>query len=1129
MPGHCRSRGGRSRRTWEQSRHRIGPILGAISAVALFACSICPAAAGSNLTSHTPSNQNMVQWLATGKPLLVHLPAGGSRSFLFHLCAGCFAELRIEQLGWMVSAEVRGPGISAATPRSLDAGLRSIIRIPVIGTGDGSYRLNVHVRHGNLPAQVRIESSIAHPATMRDRDEVEASQYLAEAEMQRRVQQKIAAGKAIALYDRAFPLAVKCNDDRLEQLILLGKARVYLFRTGEYVAGLHEALAALALSHRREASSLMPEEIALRAFTWKVLASAYAFLAEYPRMIDATNHSLKLYRQLGDAYWQGILQGNVANVYLETGDLQHALASAEDALTIARRLSDDWGIAFTEATLGMIREERGEYQAAFDANGAALRVMRQINDPDEEGQVWMDDAELYDDLNDPEREREALMQALPLLRQTGDAVNESEALSDLSLLDLREHRLRDASATIHRAMQIARTRDLHREEAMAYLGEAEVLAADGEAVQAIDAIHEGLALAANTEEAATKALLKQEDGDLLARQHDATAAMAAYRDAERGWLAISNPERAALAQASMARLEFRAGHLQAASRDIHLALDGFEISRRQIGGRILRESFFASVHDFYDLAIAIELRSQAATGSSSADLDAWRIAELARGRALMDAIRSSSRISARDLPSRLMDRNAILERDITSTLNTIVKFRGGGGSPTALRQQAEKLHSLVLNAENLEASERGAHSPSLFGAALHPPTLAALRSSLLSPDTVLLEYWIGRKNVELWVITSHSMRAVRLCGTHQLNAAVKRYLDALLARQQFPPNEDFSQRHARIAASDRTSMVQGSILARLLVPANLGNGIRRLVIVPDGILASVPFAALRQASGSYLVQRYEVVEEPSASVAMALLQRPMPQHAQRKIAIFADPVYNQYDPRLAGRGVDAAKVRSAAFEVSRSSLRRDGAGYDLSELPTLRGSLAEARSIVKIAGADRVSEFLGFQATPARVMHLDWRDYTIAHFAAHAIASRTNPELSGIVLSTLHQNGRNTDGVLWLNDIYRTPMPVSLVVLSGCSTVSGKSMPGEGISGLAQAFLSSGSSSVMGTLWPLSDSAAARMIPAFYRTLLDKQMNTAAALRAAQLRMVQLHEPPYNWAGWVIEGNWRSHANDGER
>ena len=363
------------------------------------------------------------------------------------------------------------------------------------------------------------------------------------------------------------------------------------------------------------------------------------------------------------------------------------------------------------------------------------------------------------------------------------------------------------------------------------------------------------------------------------------------------------------------------------------------------------------------------------------------------------------------------------------------------------------------------------------------------------------------------------MRSVRLGSASSLSDAVQAYRDALLAREEFPANEGFQQRTARIERADAAVDHEAALLGKLLLPVPLPAAIHRLVIVPDGELASVPFPALRRSSGDYLIQHYEIVEEPSASVAMDLLARPAPAPGQDRIAVFADPVYNTFDPRLAAAEHRAQALRAAAAPALQPEVLRADFDLNLSELPRLNASSLEARAIVAIAGAARVSSYLGFQATPQRAMNLPWRDFAVAHFATHAIVDSAHPELSGIVLSTLNADGVQQDGVLWLHDIYRTPMPVSLVVLSGCRTASGKSIPGEGISGLAQAFLSSGASGVIGALWSVDDRAAGEMIPWFYRALLERRLSIAGALRAAQLRMLALHRPPYDWAGYVVEGN----------
>jgi CHAT domain-containing protein len=1058
--------------------------------------------------------------------LPLEIPAGETRTVSITVCSGCFVEVEIEQLRWMINAKLSGPGLSDPLNHASDAGIRSVVRVPFVATADAAYRLEIRAAATNS-ASVRLTMTNPRPAQAADNDAIAANQAMARAELLRRSLAGDDAPRAIAAYNATIDLAQKIGSVRLQQLALTGEARVYMYRQGDYLAGLKAAQAATALIPRLDRAPSL-ENDADNAFAWKVLSSGYYFLARYPEMIYATSRSLALYIKVDDLYWQGILEGNIASVYAETGDMQHALSSAEDALAIARRLSDDDGITFSQATIAAIHLWRGEYQAAFDADEAALEEMRIKPYPDEEGQVWLNLAEIYDELNDFERERDALERSLPLVRQSGDTASESTALEDLSILDLREGRSREAAESLGQSMHIAQTHSLRREEAMAWLGKAELLAAEHEVPQALAAADSGQTRAIQAGEVFTSALLLQQEGDLHARLGDTPAAMIDYRKAESAWSAIPNAEHAALARASMARLEFRSGQDAQAHDDILLALDGFEASRRNIAGSSLRESFFASVHDFYDLAVEIEMRP--GRTDSGAVQEAWQIAERARARSLMDAVRRSTPFTTRDLPSALSEQSAGIEDRIGETQRTISRLRTGGVDRAALHRAEDQLHTLVLDAEEVEAKEREAIAPSLFGAAGRPPSLADSRAALLAPDTELLEYWVGARNVYLWLITSRSMRAVRLCSSPQLAAAVSAYRNALLAREENPPGEDLTARQARIAHADRELNVQSAKLGGLLLPLHPSSGIHRLMVIPDNIVASVPFSALRFGPGNgYLIESYEVTEEPSAAVAIELLSRPAALPNRQAIAVFADPVYNLLDPRLAKAPSGASAVRVAANPVPAAlshprvpaHVLRSDADLDLGALPRLRASEEEAMAISSIAGADRVHLYLGFQATPAAVMETDWSRYFIAHFATHAVVDSARPELSGIILSTLDKDGSPQNGILWLHDIYRTPMPLPLVVLSGCRTADGTAIPGEGISGLAQAFLSSGASAVVGSLWTVDDAAAGKMVPRLYQALLNQHLSVSGALRAAQLRMLAAGRPPYDWAGYIVEGNWR--------
>ena len=519
--------------------------------------------------------------------------------------------------------------------------------------------------------------------------------------------------------------------------------------------------------------------------------------------------------------------------------------------------------------------------------------------------------------------------------------------------------------------------------------------------------------------------------------------------------------------------------------------------------------------------------SSLAPGHSSEqyDVEAWTIAERARARSLMDAIRSSSTFSARNQPAELLDHSAKVERQIEETLRAILQLNAADEDAAALQQAKQRLHSLVLESEEVEAREREDSSVSLFDAGLHSPSVSALRSALLGPDTALLEYWTGQRSTYLWIVTANNLRALRLPAGATLDNAVRAYRQALLAREESLPNEDLLARQARIARADHDLGLQAESLGNLLLPVRLPAAIHRLIVVPDGTLASVPFAALKPKSAGYLVRNYELIQEPSASVAIEILARPPNPRSLNRIAVFADPVYNQFDPRLTHRGDAARAVPVASSLRDDVPVLRSATDLDLNTLPRLKDSSHEAKTIADIAGTGNVNLFVGFQATPQQVMQLPWRDYAVAHFATHAIVDSAHPEFSGIVLSTLNNEGARQDGVLWLHTIYRTPMPVPLVILSGCRTAGGKSIPGEGAAGLAQAFLSSGASDVIGTLWSIDDTASAQMAAAFYQGLIKQRLSISGALRSAQLQMIAAGYPPYDWAGYIVEGSMQADTN----
>jgi hypothetical protein len=120
-------------------------------------------------------------------------------------------------------------------------------------------------------------------------------------------------------------------------------------------------------------------------------------------------------------------------------------------------------------------------------------------------------------------------------------------------------------------------------------------------------------------------------------------------------------------------------------------------------------------------------------------------------------------------------------------------------------------------------------------------------------------------------------------------------------------------------------------------------------------------------------------------------------------------------------------------------------------MPRLTDSREEARQIVHLAPAGTVALRTGFDATPEQVRTLKATDASILHFATHTVTVPAHPEISGIALSMLNREGKEQDGIFWLKDIYGLHLPLSLVVLSGCTTDNLGNDPGEGLNSVAHA------------------------------------------------------------------------------
>jgi CHAT domain-containing protein len=268
----------------------------------------------------------------------------------------------------------------------------------------------------------------------------------------------------------------------------------------------------------------------------------------------------------------------------------------------------------------------------------------------------------------------------------------------------------------------------------------------------------------------------------------------------------------------------------------------------------------------------------------------------------------------------------------------------------------------------------------------------------------------------------------------------------------------------------------------ILAPVAEKLGKKRLVIVPDGALQEIPFAALTDltpqpsflpgqreqdkppspsrggAGGEVpyqpLLVNHEIVNLPSVTaIATHREQLNKRQPAPKTLAVLADPVFTANDQRFTGKPASLGPE----LNVNRSSLQRAMKNLKRNGLTPLPGTRKEAEEILKLVSPSQSIHAYDFDANYDFANSKELKQYRFLLFATHGFVDSTNPELSGIVLSQIDKQGKPVEkGYLRLGDIFNLDLGADLVVLSACETGLGKDVQGEGLVGLTRGLMYAG-------------------------------------------------------------------------
>jgi CHAT domain-containing protein len=658
-------------------------------------------------------------------------------------------------------------------------------------------------------------------------------------------------------------------------------------------------------------------------------------------------------------------------------------------------------------------------------------------------------------------------------------------------------------------------------------------------------------------------------GEIHFRLGDSTKALEHFRES----LALRRPGEEAAGEAAarywVARVLSDRGETKDALSEIAGAVRIAETLRTRVASQELRDSFFATVDQYYELYADLLMRLHDADPAGGHDAAALAVSERARARSLLDLLAEARADIRRGVDPKLLARERALQQRLNATAENYATIDSGRRDEA---QTAKEVAALTSELDEARAEIRRV-SPR-YAALVQPRTLSlADIKQLLDDNALLIEYKLGENRSFLWAVTRNDMKSFVLPGRAKIEGAARRLHELLTERNLRPAGETPEQRRARLVRSEREYVEVAGVLSRmLLAPAASMLGRKRLVVIADGALHYVPFSALPdpkslesevsslqsdaktggrplshaqppaisgpklQTSDSRLVPLivdHEVVNLPSASVLAGMRKdvdgrRPAP----RSVAVLADPVFDRTDARVVGPetsrknavsklAAQAAADLSAPSDFTQAALDSSVAsGSSIARLPFTR---REALAILASSTDGRATAALDFRASRATAMGPELSQFRHIHFATHGLLNSTHPQLSGIVLSLVDESGRRQDGYLRLHEIFNLDLPAELVVLSACQTGLGKELKGEGLIGLTRGFMYAGSPRVVASLWKVDDAATVDLMAAFYRGMLKEGLAPAAALCRAQVEMLaqKQRQSPYYWAAFVLQGEWK--------
>ncbi len=812
------------------------------------------------------------------------------------------------------------------------------------------------------------------------------------------------------------------------------------------------------------------------------LGSAYDSLGDYAKAIDYHQQSLAIAREIKDRLGEGKTLGNLGSAYYVLGDYAKAIDYQQQYLAIAWAIKDRSGEGKALGSLGVAYYALGDYAKAIDYQQQYLAIAREIKDRLGEGKALGNLGVAYYALGDYAKAIDYQQQYLAIARAIKDRSGEGAALGNLGnayyalgdyakAIDYQQQYLAIAWAIKDRSGEgkalgslgvayyalgdYAKAIDYYQQSLAIFqeikdrLGEGIALGnlglayhALGDYAQTIDYQQQSLAIAREIKD-------RLGEGNALGNLGGAYFALGDYTQAinyQQQSLAIAREikDRSSEGTAlnNLGATYLNSNKLAEAEETLRTGIESWESLRELLGSN---DAFKVSI--FEEQARTYKLLQQALIAQKKTDA-ALEIAERGRARAFVEllASRLDSKEAAKILPPTIEQ----------------------------IKQVAKQQNATLVEYSIVYGDSKKKNSPDqIYIWVIKPTGAVAFRSVDLKSLNLTLSD-ISEK-------TRVAAATGRNRGGGQQDSIVTELVRG--TRGEIGAEDNLVAAGTPAPTSNKTRLQQmHQLLIQPIADLLPTNPDHRIIFIPHESLFLVPFAALTDPAGKYLIEKHTISLAPSIQVLELT-------HKQRD--------------RLMGKGV-VVVGNPTMPKVS------EQIGKPPQQLMSLPGAEREAKAIAQIL---KTKALTGNAATKATFLQ-QATTANIIHLATHGLLYEfAGSDLPGAI--ALAPSG-NDNGLLTSSEILKLKLNAQLVVLSACNTGRGK-ITGDGVIGLSRSLITAGVPSIVVSLWYVPDAPTASLMSEFYRQL-NQNPNKAVAMRKAMLITIKKHPQPQDWAAFTLIG-----------